>query len=344
MGLRGTILITGANGGLGSAFVAKFIQSPFSSNYHGLYAIRNPTTATELRNVLEYAPNGQTYDFLTIDLSSLDSIRETAQSLNQRVTLGALPPIRALVLNAAVMHTEEKVVTTDGYESHFGVNYLANFLFVLLILKSMDKEHGRIILISTALHDSHHWMSRGKFLNGKEEMYTTTEDAVGGGEHDDGTEKGKHDVGMRRYSVSKMLLVMFMYELQRRLNLDPVLSKISVLSLDPGGMGGAELTKRGSTVSKFFWSNIMPTIQQTSVYLWPNGVLRTNDKSATDLLRACFDEENLGTYPKTLFLNGSETSESSQESRDEEKQRRLWKDSIGLVDLKENDTALHDYR
>src|SRR5690242_13945532 len=99
MVLKGGVLITGANGGLGSAFVSKFIQSSFSSDYHGIYAVRNPKTATELEKVLEDGPKEHSYDLLPIDLSSLDSIRQTASSLNQRVASGSLPPIRALILN-----------------------------------------------------------------------------------------------------------------------------------------------------------------------------------------------------------------------------------------------------
>lgn len=109
-------------------------------------------------------------------------------------------------------------------------------------------------------------------------------------------------------------------------------------------MGGAELTKRGSAASKFLWGYIMPAVQSMAVHFWPNGVLRTNVKSAEDVLKACFDTKTIGEYPKAVFLNGSEKANSSLESRDEKKQKTLWVDSLKLVGLKEGDTVLQNWR
>ncbi len=36
----------------------------------------------------------------------------------------------------------------------FQVNYLAHFLFTLLLLQSMDKTHGRIVVIGSWTHES----------------------------------------------------------------------------------------------------------------------------------------------------------------------------------------------
>lgn len=55
-----------------------------------------------------------------------------------------------------MQHVEGKIITVDEFESHFAVNYLANYLFLFMILESTDKERGRIVLISTALYDSYH--------------------------------------------------------------------------------------------------------------------------------------------------------------------------------------------
>lgn len=203
---EGSVLITGANGGLGKAFVSKFLKSPYGKTYHGIYAVRNTKSAPEVQQVLASA--SKDHHLIPLDLSSLASVRATAESLNQRVEAGEFPPIRALVLNAAVQQVNGKTVTVDGYESHFAINYLAYFLFVVLVLRSMDREHGRIVMISTAMHDSYHWMNRGKFEEGKKEMYRETEIVAKGGDSD--VEGDDENAGMRRYAISKMLLVMFM--------------------------------------------------------------------------------------------------------------------------------------
>jgi hypothetical protein len=109
----------------------------------------------------------------------------------------------------------------------------------------------------------------------------------------------------------------------------PEYSHIAALSLDPGAMGGPALIKKGSWMSRFMWAHAVPVFQNIALWMRPNGVLRTNFKSATDLLRACFDAQVLGGS----YLNGSELSTSSAESRDLEKQRRLWEDSIHLLKL-----------
>ncbi|KAH6701396.1 hypothetical protein BKA61DRAFT_205325 [Leptodontidium sp. MPI-SDFR-AT-0119] len=335
---EGSILVTGANGGLGKAFTSQFLSSPHSQTHHGIYTVRNLSSAPKLQEILASA--SPHHHVIPLDLSSLASVRVTASALKKRISSGEIPPIRTMVLNAAVQQVDGKTYTIDGFESHFAVNYLANFLFVLLMLGTVDSESGRIICISTALHDSFHWMNRSIFLDGEREMFKDMKSVADGGE--DGADKEK--AGMRRYGTSKLLLVMFMYELQCRLNSSPTLSKISILTLDPGGMGGAELTKRGSATSKFLWTHVMPTVQNWAVYFWPNGILRTNEKSAGDVLKACFDTEDLGECPKALFLNGSEIGQASVEARDEGKQRILWGGSLGLVGLVEGETVLEDWR
>jgi hypothetical protein len=108
-------------------------------------------------------------------LSLLDSVRASAALLNQRVSAGEVPPMGGLVLNAAVQHLEGRIVAVDELESHFAVNYLANFLFVLMVLGSIDQEWDKIIMIFTPLHDSYYWMNTRIFPEGHKEMFTDTE-------------------------------------------------------------------------------------------------------------------------------------------------------------------------
>jgi hypothetical protein len=106
-------------------------------------------------------------------------------------------------------------------------------------------------------------------------------------------------------------------------------------------MGGAELTKRGSSASKFLWGYLMPVAQNVCVYLWPNGVLRTNTKSAGDLMMACFDSRE---HDSAVFLNGTDKVMSSNESMDETKQEQLWRESARLLALKDGDTVLKTWQ
>lgn len=43
--------------------------------------------------------------------------------------------------------------TDDEFDTTFAANYLGHWLLTLLLLKSMDKEEGRIIVIGSQSHE-----------------------------------------------------------------------------------------------------------------------------------------------------------------------------------------------
>jgi len=53
--------------------------------------------------------------------------------------------------------------TEDGIESTFAVNYLSNFLLVLLLLEGMDRESARVVWVASYSHDTHLLISRKTF-------------------------------------------------------------------------------------------------------------------------------------------------------------------------------------
>ncbi|PHH65532.1 hypothetical protein CDD81_2312 [Ophiocordyceps australis] len=150
----GCILVTGANGGLGSAVISHIVQdATLASRYVGLYAVRRAAVASQLLSVVQYAPATHRYDILQSDLSSLASIRELASDINGRVALGELPRIRALILCAGYQDFESLTMSTDGFEMTWQVNYLANMVLCLLLLQSLDRRHGRILMIGSWTHE-----------------------------------------------------------------------------------------------------------------------------------------------------------------------------------------------
>lgn len=44
-------------------------------------------------------------------------------------------------------------MSEDGYEMSWQVNYLSNFILVLLLLQSMDKTNGRILIVGSWSHE-----------------------------------------------------------------------------------------------------------------------------------------------------------------------------------------------
>lgn len=216
----GTILVTGANGGLGRGFITALTRSPYAAEYHGVYTDRDDAAAKELDSFLggrakaKGAGTGHSWEASALDLGSLASIRAFAASVNARVAGGSLPPVRALVLVAGYLDVspdakKPRRFTADGHEAVWGINYLANFLLVLLLLRSMDKERGRVVMISSWSHNPYDKRNRISSHLGAEEHnthYRDTETLAKGVEYEDDGNKA----GLRRYGASKACLVMFM--------------------------------------------------------------------------------------------------------------------------------------
>lgn len=115
---KGSIILTGANGGLGSAIVSNILQKPdLASNYTSVYTVRKAATASQLKQVLGSAPASHKHELVDLDLGSLASVRKTAAEINARVAKGELPRIRALILNA-------------GYQDHLEIVSRSRFVYL----------------------------------------------------------------------------------------------------------------------------------------------------------------------------------------------------------------------
>ena len=210
--MKGTFIVTGANGGLGAKLVAQFLQSPYAKDYKGLFTVRNLASADTLKETLANSPNAHDHEVRALDLGTLASVRTAAKDLNQQVASRTIPPIRAIVLNAALQHVKGMRSTDDGLEANFAVNYLSNFLFTNLILQSMDPSMGRIVIVSSWIHDPSYYMN-SSFITDEKHKTVIPE---GGPQAlakplSNDAEGDEYKAGMRRYGMSKTLMVMFMY-------------------------------------------------------------------------------------------------------------------------------------
>lgn len=221
---QGSIFVTGANGGLGSAIVDQIVRDPtLAANYHGLYTIRNPQRATAVQRVLQGA-GGHSHDLVPLDLGSLASVRAAAAGVNQRVAAGTLPPIRALVLNAGWQEYTTQTWTADGFDQAFQANYLSHFLLTLLLLASLDRERGRVVILGSWSHDTtdpRNTMGptgaayttepyRQIFAAADADQPTDTEKVATGRWSSVVEHPGDLAAGYRRYGASKLAEVMMM--------------------------------------------------------------------------------------------------------------------------------------
>jgi len=78
---KGSILVTGANGGLGSAIAEQIASKPELTAYYGLYTVRDVTHASTLTSALAQSATHQ-YNIMALDLTKLDNVRQVAEEIN----------------------------------------------------------------------------------------------------------------------------------------------------------------------------------------------------------------------------------------------------------------------
>ncbi|KAJ3533978.1 hypothetical protein NM208_g7743 [Fusarium decemcellulare] len=337
----GSILVTGANGGLGSAIVERILQDSELAAYTGIFIVRKSATAMNLKNKLSAAPE-RSHKIIETQLDSIADVKKAAAEINSEVAAGTLPPLRAIILAAAYQDSTELCLTTDGYEATWQINFLSNFILVLSLLQSCDKQHGRIVLISSWSHDFTD--SRNDVVGNayKDQRYTTlfpSAEALGKGSWSTPIKDPSADAGYRRYGASKLCAAMFLFELGERLANDPTLSKVGVVGIDPGAMP-TDLGRRGSIIAQFKIKIIMPLLAAPSRYLSPNGLFRLPSKSAEDTIRAAFEVDL--PQDKVLYLNGTDNYTPAKETMDRQKRKELWQYALQVSCIE--DTALAQWQ
>ncbi|CAN8101873.1 unnamed protein product [Discula destructiva] len=354
---KGSVLVTGANGGLGSAIVSRIAMNLDLKTYHGIYTARDAISATKLDATLRDAElpataPSHTYEKLSLDLSRLGEVRKVAADINSRVKVGRIPPIHALVLNAGLEEFEQQTWTGDGLDLTFASNYLGHWLLTLMLLESMDREKGRVVWITSWSHNpqDRRNLGKGAFSESRYRQFITDDlEPIAKGtwsaNKDDTTNWA---AGYRRYGASKLCGVMMIHELQRRLDQDSLLKNISVLAVDPGAMSTGIARRSDSWFMRVvMFRLLLPALAAIWTLLFgPNGAIRTLQQSAHDVVKAAVDcgPPPLSEHPKSMFLNGSELGNCNPEAKDPKKWDIVWKGSVRYARLGEGETILENWR
>lgn len=208
----GTVIITGANGSCAQAFVSHILAH--YPNLTLLATVRNAslddTNTAHLNHIISTSPNPSNASIESLDLSSLSKVRDFAESTAKRVKHGEIPPIKAIVCNAFTMSLKEQVYTSDGYEQTFQVNHLSHFLLVLKLLGSMAQD-GKIVMLGSNTHYTdrpHPLFNIRTGIPEDVELLMKPKPDVPGKEY---------HYGFHRYGVSKLANIMFMHDLNAKL-------------------------------------------------------------------------------------------------------------------------------
>ncbi|KAM5179807.1 E3 SUMO-protein ligase ZBED1 isoform 3-T6 [Mantella aurantiaca] len=175
---------------------------------HGMHVIigNNEADGNEAVKQIQQDTLNEKVEFLFCDLASMKSICNCVQNFKAK-NLG----LHVLINNAGVMLVPESK-TEDGFETHFGLNYLGHFLLSNLLLDTMRKSgthdfNARVVTVSSATH----FTGELNFDNLQTSQCYSPHGA---------------------YAQSKLALVLFTYYLQHQLTAEGCF--VTTNAVDPG--------------------------------------------------------------------------------------------------------------
>lgn len=292
-----TVIVTGANAGLGLACARTLLDS--DPSWHLVLGVRDTARGADAVTRLGH-PDRCTV--IELDLASLTSVRSFADKLRG----AGLPALHAIVCNAGLQVVSGTELTSDGVEMTFGVNHLGHFVLVKRLLDALESP-ARIVVVSSGTHDP------VKRTGMPAPRYTTAADLA----HPQPTAPTD---GRRRYTTSKLCNVLFAYELDRMLGHGD--RGITVNAFDPGLMPGSGLARDYGPLGRWAWRYLFPALR-----VLPN--VNSTRASGRNLAALVNDDQYAGITGE--YFEGRKPIRSSAESYDVDKARDLWETSERLA-------------
>ena len=274
-------MVTGANSGIGKATALELAQMGATV----VMVCRDRARGEEAKSEITTKSRNNAVDLLQADLSSQQSIRQLVENFQHHYT-----HLHVLINNAGASFPGRRRETVDGLEMTFVVNYLAPFLLTNLLLDMLKASApARIVNVSSAAHTS-------------------------GSIQLDDLQAEKLYRPMRTYPQAKLAVVLFTYELARRLE----------------GTGvTANCLHPGFVATNFAQSDGGPAVRLLVKLIGSFGT-SPQEGAKTSIYLACSPEVEgvTGQY----FVK-STPRRSAAISYDESLQRQLWEQSAQLVNL-----------
>src|SRR5450759_1095777 len=195
--LEGKIcFVTGSTSGIGKVTARELADRGATVVLVSRNRAKGEATQTEIKQ----ATGNQHVDLLVADLSLLEDVRRLATEFQQ-----TYPHLHLLVNNAGCAYPR-RTLTSEGLEATLAVNYLAPFLLTELLLDTLKASApARIVNVSSAQH-----------TNASIEF--------------DNLQSEKKYANLRSYNQAKLALLLWTYELARRLEG----TGVTVNALHPG--------------------------------------------------------------------------------------------------------------
>jgi NAD(P)-dependent dehydrogenase (short-subunit alcohol dehydrogenase family) len=293
-----TVVITGANQGLGFACARQIARRP---GWRVILACRDPRRGQQAAARITAETENPAIESRLLDLASLAAVRRFVAELPG--------PVDALVCNAGVQIVNGLEWTVDGFEATFAINHLAHFLLANLLLDRL-RDGARVVFVSSNTHDPSRW-------TGMPPPHLVDPAALARGEPREAGSAGR--AGRVRYVNSKLCNVYCAYEMSRRV------SRIRVNAFDPGFLPGTALARGYGPLARFLNRFVLPA----ATLVLPNA--NTVGRSARRLARLVTDLAFAGL--SGAYVSRGRVAGSSPASYDREQARRLWQVSCELSGL-----------
>ncbi|PWY89824.1 NAD(P)-binding protein [Aspergillus heteromorphus CBS 117.55] len=251
----------------------------------------------------------ETTTLVQMDQTSMASVRQAAESI-----LAKTDRISLLINNAGIMAVPDLQLTDDGYELQFATNHLSHFLFFnllkpALLAGSTPEVQSRVVMVASSAQRAHG-------INESDNYHFQK-----GGYHP-----------RRAYTQSKLANVYMANEIERRYGS----RGLHATSLHPGVIAtglGRYLTAEqieGMMQNKALMKYLKSSEQGAATTLWA-AVGREWEGRGGKYLSECAEAE-LGPDDgdDTVSTYASHTYKPEDEDR-------LWKDSLGMVGLSQDD-------
>jgi retinol dehydrogenase 14 len=284
-------IITGSNSGIGKETAIGLARMGATI----VMVVRDRERGEKARTEIVKQTGNDSVDLMICDLSSMDSIRKFAEEFKKKYDR------LDVQINNAGASFNKRELTSEGFERNFAVNYLGPFLLtheLLDLLKSSAP--SRIINVSSGLAK-----------NGKVDL-----DDLQGEKNYSGT-KFYSPSRSPGYDNAKLMLIMFTYELARRLK-D---SGVTVNVLMPG-FTATNLGKSSGSLSSYIMFKMVRPMQQSAGKGAETSIYLASSDEVKDITGKCFaKKKEVASCPA---------------SYEEELQKRLWYKTENMLGLAPN--------
>lgn len=133
-----TAVITGGNSGMGKAAAIELAKLGYRVIIHGRDELKTQFAAAEIK-----AASGSSHvEYVTGDVSLISGMKALAAAIRQKTN-----SIEVLVLSTGVI-LPKHVVTADGLEAGFAIQYLSRFAVAHLLMEELTRGKAKIVVVA----------------------------------------------------------------------------------------------------------------------------------------------------------------------------------------------------